>query len=221
MKKLILITGLFFFAIVVFGQDAKLIKTYGGIPTSNANMKWQDNSTPNEKYIGVIHIDSTVSAPEIIEAFMATFRPLQDANLITKQMHNAKVLGGVLAVANSDDQSLDYFLNAGGAKEKRQHQYLSTWTVQFIDGVRMSRFYYNVTVQAKQGRYKLTVIPAGLSGYANSHIQYEWARMFRKGQLKSMYSKYYDQMKIKLAYTIDQWIKAVDKQLKEGAQGDW
>ena len=221
MKKLVLITGLFFFAIVVFGQDAKLVKTYGGIPTSNANMKWQNNSTPNEKYIGVIHVDSTISASEIIEAFMATFRPLQDANLMTKQMHNNKVLGGVLSAATNDDQSLHYFSNAGGAKEKRQEQYLRTWTVQFIDGVRMSRFYYNVTVQAKQGRYKLIVIPAGLSGYAQNHIQYEWARMFRKGQLKSMYSKYYEQMKIKLAYTIDQWIKNVDKQLKEGVQGDW
>ena len=43
--------------------------------------------------------------------------------------------------------------------------------------------------------------------------------MFRDGKVKSLYSNYYEQMKIKLAYTIDQWINEVNKQLKE--KSDW
>ena len=63
----------------------------------------------------------------------------------------------------------------------------TTWTVQFIDGVRLSRFYYNVSLQTKDGRYKLTVTPAGSSGYANDHIQNEWSQCL-KGKVKSMYA---------------------------------
>ena len=44
--------------------------------------------------------------------------------------------------------------------------------------------------------------------------------MFKNGEIKSIYSKYYDQMKIKLAYTIDQWINNVDEHLKNN-DGDW
>jgi len=43
-----------YYTIIVFGQDANIEKTYGGIPTANANMNWEENLTPNEKYIGVI-----------------------------------------------------------------------------------------------------------------------------------------------------------------------
>ena len=45
--------------------------------------------------------------------------------------------------------------------------------------------------------------------------------MFKNGELKSIYSKYYDQMKIKLAYTIDQWINNVDKHLSSDENDDW
>ena len=221
MRKSVFITGLLFFAIVVFGQDTKLVKTYGGIPTANANMDWQDNLTPNEKYIGVIQVDSTISASEIIEAFMATFQPLQDANIMTKQMRTNSAIGGVASAMDGDYESMDDFSKAGDADSRRQYQGRSSWTVQFIDGVRLNRFYYNVGIQAKDGRYKLTVTPAGSSGYANDHIQTEWSQMFRNGEVKSSYFKYYDQMKTKLAYTIDQWINEVDKHLEGDANDDW
>ena len=58
-------------------------------------------------------------------------------------------------------------------------------------------------------------------GYANDHIQTVWSQMFKNGELKSIYSKYYDQMKIKLAYTIDQWINNVDKHLISDENDDW
>ena len=45
--------------------------------------------------------------------------------------------------------------------------------------------------------------------------------MFKNGKLKSIYSKYYDQMKIKLAYTIDQWIGNVDENLIGDVNDDW
>ena len=220
MKKSVLLTGLLFIAIVIFGQNAKIVRIYGGVPTANANMHWQDNLTPNEKYIGIIHVDSTISASEIIEAFMATFQPLQDANIMTKQMHNLNTFGEVASAMNGDTKSMDDFAKAGAADARRQYQKRSFWTAQFIDGVRLSRFYYNVSVQAKNGRYKLTVIPSGLSGYANDHIQNKWSRMFKNGKVKSMYSKHYDQMKTKLAYTIDQWINEVNNHLKGNANGD-
>ena len=35
------------------------------------------------------------------------------------------------------------------------------------------------------------------------------------------YSKYYDQMKTKLAYTIDQWINKVEKHLDSSEKDDW
>ena len=221
MKKLVFLIGLLCFAIVVFGQDAKLVKTYGGVPTANANMDWQDNITPNEKYIGVIQVDSTISASEIIEALMATFQPLQDANIMTKQMRTNSAIGGVASAMDGDYESMDDFSKAGDADSRRQYQGRSSWTIQFIDGVRLNRFYYNVSVQAKDGRYKLTVTPAGSSGYANDHIQYEWSQMFKNGEVKSSKSKYYDQMKTKLAYTIDQWINEVDKHLEGDANDDW
>ncbi len=221
MKKTVLITVLLFFTIVVFGQDAKLVRIYGGVPTSNANMDWQDNLTPNEKYIGIIHIDSTISASEIIEAFMTTFQPLQDANIMTKQMRTNNAIGATSSAMNADYKSMDYFSKAGDADIRRQYQGQSSWTVQFIDGVRLSRFYYNVCVQAKNGRYKLTVTPAGLSGYANDHIQKEWSQIFKKGKVKSLYSKYYEQMKIKLAYTIDQWINNVNNSLNKDLNDNW
>ena len=221
MKKSALITGLLFFTVVLFGQDAKLVKTYGGVPTANENMEWQDNLTPNEKYIGVIQVDSSIKATQIIEAFMTTFQPLQDANIMTKQMRTNSAIGGVASAMDGDYESMEDFSKAGDADSRRQYQGKTSWTVQFIDGVRLNRFYYNVGVQAKDGRYKLTVTPAGSSGYANDHIQTEWSRMFKNGSVKSMYAKYYDQMKIKLAYTIDQWINEVDKQLTDSSNDDW
>lgn len=221
MKNTVLITGLLFLAIGVFGQDAKLVKTYGGVPTAHANMDWVDDLTPNEKYIGVIQVDSTISASEIIDAFMVTFQPLQDANIMTKQMRTNSAIGGVASAMDGDYESMDDFSKAGDADDRKQYQGRSSWTVQFIDGVRLNRFYYNVSVQAKDGRYKLTVTPAGSSGYANDHIQTEWSQMFKNGSVKSMYAKYYDQMKTKLAYTIDQWINEVDKQLEDNSDDDW
>lgn len=220
MKKSVLITGLLFFAIGVLGQNEKLVRIYGGIPTANANMKWQNNLTPNEKYIGIIHVDSTASATQIIEAFMATFQPLEDANIMTKQMHNLSAAGEVLSSTQGDYKSMDEFSKAGDAAHRRQYKDQHTWTVQFIDGVRSVRFYYNIFVQAKDGRYKLTVTPAGSSGYAVDHIQTEWSRMFKNGEVRGMYSKYYNEIKIKLAYTIDQWINKVNKHLEAGSN-DW
>jgi len=220
MKKLLLI--LLCLPIIGFGQNEKKIKKiYGGIPTANENMSWQENTTPNEKYIGVIQIDSTISPSAVIEAFMITFQPLQDANIMTKQMRNNNTFGAIASSMSGNYKSMDDFTKAGEADSRRQNQARSSWTVQFIDGVRLSRFYYNVSVQVKNGRYKLTVIPAGTSGYANDHIQTKWSQMFKNGKLKSIYSKYYDQMKIKLAYTIDQWIGNVDENLIGDVNDDW
>lgn len=219
MKKSVLLTALIFLAIVIYGQNIE--KTYGGFPTANKNMAWQDNITPSEKYIGVIQVDSTISASEIIEAFMVTFQPLQDANIMTKQMRNNNAWGATLSATTGDYNSMSDFTEAGDANTRRQLQGRKSWTVQFIDGVRLSRFYYNVSVQAREGRYKLTVTPSGSSGYANDHIQTEWSQNFKNGKVKGMYSKYYDQQKTKLAYTIDQWINKVDKQLEGGANDDW
>ena len=221
MRNTVLITGLLFFAIGLFGQDAKLVKTYGGIPTAHTNMDWQDNLTPNEKYIGVIQIDSSINATEIIEAFMSTFQPLQDANIMTKQMRTNSAIGGTASAMNGDLNSMEDFSKAGDADDRKQYQGRSSWTVQFIDGVRLNRFYYNVSVQAKNGRYKLTVTPSGSSGYVNDHIQTEWSQMCKNGEVKSLYAKYYDQMKIKLAYTIDQWINNVENHLTDNSNDDW
>ena len=94
MKKLLLI--LLCLPMIGFGQsDKKIQKTYGGMPTANENMSWEENITPNEKYIGVLQIDSTISASDVIEAFMITFQPLQDANIMTKQMRNNNAFGSV------------------------------------------------------------------------------------------------------------------------------
>lgn len=119
-----------------------------------------------------------------------------------------------------DYKSMEDFSKAGDADSRIQYQGELSWTAQFIDGVRLNRFYYNVSVQARDGRYRLTVTPSGLSGFGNDHIQTEWSQMFRNGKVRSIYSNYYDQMKIKLAYTIDQWINEVDKYLV-GADNDW
>lgn len=172
-------------------------------------------------YTGVIQVDSTITASKIIEAFIATFQPMQDANIMTKQMRNNSAWGSALSAVNSDYDSMSDFANAGDYDLRNQNQRKTTWAVQFIDGVRMNRFYYNVNVQARDGRYKLTVTPAGLSGYSNDHIQTEWSQMFKNGEVKITYSKYYDQMKTKLAYTIDQWINKVEKHLVSSEKNDW
>tara|TARA_B110001450_G_scaffold255746_1_gene284098 strand:+ start:121 stop:789 length:669 start_codon:yes stop_codon:yes gene_type:complete len=222
MKKAVLVIGLLCFVLTISGQNTKKIeKTYGGIPTANENMKWQENRTANEFYTGVIQVDSTINASKIIDTFMSTFQPMQDANIMTKQMRSNSAWGGALSAVNGDYDSMSDFTSFGDSDLRNQNQRQTTWTIQFIDGVRLSRFYYNVSVQTRDGRYKLTVTPAGSSGYANDHIQTEWSQMFKKGEVRSMYSKYYDQMKIKLAYTIDQWINKVDKHLVSGEKGDW
>ncbi|QXP74312.1 hypothetical protein H0I31_09010 [Tenacibaculum sp. AHE15PA] len=222
MKKAILIIGLLCFTLTISGQNTKKIeKTYGGIPTANENMKWQENRTANEYYTGVIQVDSTINASKIIDAFISTFQPMQDANIMTKQMRSNSAWGGALSAVNGDSKSISDFASAGDSDLRNQNQRQTTWTVQFIDGVRLSRFYYNVSVQTKDGRYKITVTPAGSSGYVNDHIQTEWSQMFKKGKVRSIYSKYYEQMKIKLAYTIDQWINKVDKHLISGEKDDW
>ena len=185
-------------------SDKKITKIYGGMPTSNENMGWEEDKTPNEKYSGVIKIDSTISASEVIEAFMITFQPLQDANIMTKQMRNNNAFGAVASSLSGDYNSMDDFTKAGDADSRRQNQAQSSWSVQ-----------------VRNGRYKLVVIPAGTSGYANDHIQTEWSQMFKKGEVKSIYSKYYSQMKIKLAYTIDQWISNVDEHLIKDGNDDW
>ena len=46
-------------------------------------MKWHEDRTVNEFYTGVIQVDSTVTASQIMDAFMATFQPMQDANIMT------------------------------------------------------------------------------------------------------------------------------------------
>jgi hypothetical protein len=220
-KRLLLI--LLCFPMIGLGQsDKKIKKIYGGTPTANENMSWQEDATPNEKYIGVVQIDSTISASDVIEAFMITFQPLQDANIMTKQMRNNNAFGAIASSMSGDYKSMNDFTKSGDADSRRQNQARSSWTVQFIDGVRISRFYYNVSVQVRSGRYKLTVIPAGTSGYANDHIQTEWSQIFKKnGEVKSIYSKYYNQMKIKLAYTIDQWINSVDGHLIGDGNDEW
>jgi hypothetical protein len=221
MKKLIFTLVLSCFSSIAFGQSENYQKLYGGEPTASENMVWHDAVTPNEKYEGVIQIDSSASATRIIEAFMATFQPLQDANIMTKQMRTNSAVGGVASAMSGDIRSMEDFSNAGDADARRQYQGRTSWTVQFIDGVRLIRFYYNVSVQAKDGRYKLTVTPAGLSGYANDHIQTEWSQLFRNGKVKSMYSKSYGQMRTKLAFTTDQWITAVEQHLLGDGNDDW
>jgi hypothetical protein len=230
MKKLVLITGILCFTLTIFGQDAKKKtkrdakkneKIYGGTPTANENMKWQENITANEFYTGVIQVDSTINASKIISAFMATFQPMQDANIMTKQMRSNSAWGGALSAIKGDYNSMSEFASAGNSDLRMQNQRKTAWTIQFIDGVRISRFYYNVSVQTKDGRYKLTVTPAGLSGYANDHIQTAWEQLFKKGKVRSSYAKYYNQMKTKLAYTIDQWINKVDKHLLSSEKDDW
>lgn len=222
MKKITLMVVLFCFTLSVLGQDEKKDKRiYGGIPTANKNMSWKEDQTPNEFYTGVIRVDSTISASKIIDAFIATFQPMQDSNIMTKQMRNNSAWGGALAALNGDNKSMSDFASAGDSDLRMQNQRQTSWTVQFIDGVRLSRFYYNVSVQTKNGRYKLTIIPAGTSGYANDHIQTEWSQLFKKGKVRSSYSKYYYQMKTKLAYTVDQWINKVDKYLADGENDGW
>ena len=106
MKKLLLI--LLCLPMIGFGQsDKKIKKTYGGMPTANENMSWEENTTPDEKYIGVFQIDSTISALEVIEAFMITFQPLQDANIMTKQMRNNNAFGSVASAMSGDYKSMD------------------------------------------------------------------------------------------------------------------
>lgn len=43
------------FSLNVRGQDPEkeFKKIYGGMPTANSNMNWQDSLTPNEKYVGL------------------------------------------------------------------------------------------------------------------------------------------------------------------------
>jgi hypothetical protein len=171
--------------------------------------------------MGVVRTDSTIKANKIIEAFIATFQPIQDANIMTKQMRANNSLGAFSAQMSGDSKSLSDFAGAGNADNRRQNQGRSSWTVQFIDGVRTSRFYYNVNVQAKDGRYKITVVPSGVSGYGQDFIQNEWSQMFKEGEVKPMFSKYYGQMKTKLAFTIDQWINEVEEHLEENAKDDW
>ena len=201
--------------------EANYERIYGGVPTANENMKWNDNLTPEEKYIGVIHVDSTFNSEKMIEAFMATFQPLQDANIMTKQMRNNNAFGSSMAALSGDVRSMRNFAQYGDAFNRRQNQLRASWTVQFIDGVRLNRFYYNVNIQARDGRYKITVVPSGISGYGQDHIQAEWSQMFRDGEIKPLYSNYYSQMKTKLAFTVDQWIKKVAEHLEENANDDW
>jgi hypothetical protein len=221
MRQLVLISSILCFVNVVFGQNDNDKRIYGGVPTANENMAWQENLTPNEKYIGVIRIDSTINSAKIIEAFVATFQQLQDENIMTKQMRSNNNFGSVLSVAGGNSRSLDFFSKAGEADSRRQYQGQTSWTAQFIDGVRLVRFYYNINVEAKDGKYKLIVTPSGLSGYGNNHIQNEWSEIFKDGKVKGKYSSSYDQMKTKLAYTIDQWINKVNNHLKETAKKDW
>ena len=41
------------------------------------------------------------------------------------------------------------------------------------------------------------------------------------GKVKKMTAKQYERIKIKLGFTIDQWIQQVDKHLNEVANDDW
>lgn len=208
MKRITITLMMCFAFIMSFAQDDRI---YGGKPTSNQNMSWENDVTPNEKYVGIIQVDSSITPSMIIEAFASTFQTLQDANIMSNQMRRNNSAG--LFLSTGSKSAVD-FTKAGAADHRMQYAGQTYWNVQFIDGVRFSRFYYNVSVQAKNGKYRLIITPTGLSGYANDHIQTEWAQMFRDGQVKSIYSSYYDQMKIKIAYTIDQWINEVDKYLK-------
>ena len=221
MKKAILVSGFIISTLVIFGQDSNLTKIYGGRPTANENMEWQDNLSPIEKYVGVIQVDSTVSATEIIEAFIITFQPIQDANIMTKQMRTNSIIGGFSAAVSGDYDSMNDLAEAGDADSRRQYQSKSNWTVQFIDGVRLNRFYYNVSIQAKKGRYKLTVTPAGISGYGLDHIQFDWSNLYKNGKVKKMNIKRHHEMKIKLGFTIDQWIQKVEKHLSDMKNDDW
>ena len=114
MKKTVLITGLLCFTLTIFGQDAKKNeKTYGGTPTANENMNWEENRTVNEFYTGVIQVDSTINASKIIDAFISTFQPMQDANIMTKQMRSNSAWGGALSAVNGDYDSMSDFSSAG------------------------------------------------------------------------------------------------------------
>lgn len=222
MKKVLLITTFLCLTLTSFGQNVKKIKRiYGGIPTVNENMKWEEKETINEYYTGVIQVNPQIKAPQIIEAFMSTFQSIQDANIMTKQMRNNNAWGGTLSAIKGDHKSMTEFTKYGNSKTRMQNQKQNSWTVQFIDGVRLNRFYYNISVKSKDGRYKITISPTGLSGYANDHIQTEWSDLFKKGEIRKSYSKYYNQIKTKLAYTIDQWIQKVEKHLNNNEKDDW
>ncbi len=222
MKKVLFITTFLCFTLTSFSQNLKKIKRiYGGIPTVNENMKWEEKETSNEYYTGVIQVNPEIKAPQIIEAFMSTFQSIQDANIMTKQMRNNNAWGGTLSAMKGDYKSMTEFTKSGDSKTRMQNQKQNSWTVQFIDGVRISRFYYNISVKTKDGRYKLTATPTGLSGYANDHIQNEWSDLFKNGKVRKSRLKYYNQMKIKLAYTINQWIEKVEKHLNNNEKNDW
>ena len=82
----------------------RLTKIYGGIPTANENMSWKEDTTFQMKStLGLVKIDSTCKyIRSTIEAFMITFQPLQDANIMTKQMRNNSAFGSALGALNGD-----------------------------------------------------------------------------------------------------------------------
>mgnify|MGYP000223921841 CR=1 FL=1 len=73
-----------------------------------------------KKYLGIIQVDSTISASRIIDAFMATFQPIQDANIMTKQMRSNSAWGGALSAVKGDSESMSYFASAGDSDLRMQ-----------------------------------------------------------------------------------------------------
>ena len=54
MKKSTITTSiLLLFTLLLYSQDSKMEKIFGGVPTSHDNMEWQDKLTPDEKYIAL------------------------------------------------------------------------------------------------------------------------------------------------------------------------
>lgn len=224
MKKLLLLSAALLISVLTFGQNKltseevraikKQVRIFGAIPTANKNMHWVNNNTPEETYVGIIKADSS-NATEIIDAFRSTFQAMQDVNLMTKQMETKAALATTFSAGNNEE--VDRISKWGAANVRNGYANNHTFTVRFIDGVRLIRFYFDVNLQAKDGRFKLVITPIGVSAFNVDNVQTSWPKMFT-GMYKS--SCHYNDIKIKLAFTVDQWIKKAKKQLNK-SKSNW
>lgn len=174
-------------------------------------------NTPNEYGVQVIEILGDYSADEILNALLEIIPKVQSENETSRQMANAALFLGIVGGDYSllDDLGQTTFTD-------KQRMIEDGFTFLYTDAVKMLKIFYNVTIDVKDGKFRVKIYPIGFGGSASQKANFPYGNVYTKNtqKVKPIYADHRRKTLASMEDTISQIKEAVIKAL-EAKKEDW